>query len=218
MKKLIIIGAGGNSMDVLDTIDDINRASAKTRYDCIGFLDDDPQKAGMFYRGKTILGKVATAGQYPDASFVFTIGSPFNFWIRNQLIDRMNIARERFETVVHPTAYISPSAKLGCGTVILPNTTVASGVTLGDHLMILPHAVISHDVSIDDYTVIASSATISGNVTIGAGCYLGANCSMIGGITVGRQCLIGIGAVVIRSLEENGVYVGNPAKFLRPTA
>ncbi|MBI4674106.1 MAG: sugar O-acyltransferase, partial [Chloroflexi bacterium] len=45
-KKIIILGTGGNSVDILDTLRDVNDAQREAVYECIGFLDDDAQKWG----------------------------------------------------------------------------------------------------------------------------------------------------------------------------
>lgn len=217
MRNIIVIGAGGNSMDVLDTIEAINNSAHRACYRCIGFLDDDSAKWGTAYREAKVLGPVSEALTYKDACFVFTIGSPFNFWKRGQMIDRLGIPEDRYETLVHPSAFVSPTAKIHAGTVILSQVTIASSVTLGRHMTVLPNSAINHDDNIGDYTVIASGATVSGDVAIGRSCYIGANSSIIGGISIGNRCLVGIGAVVLDDLPSNGVYVGNPAKLLRQT-
>lgn len=41
MQKLIILGTGGNCIDILDALNDINRHSGQPVYVCIGFLDDN---------------------------------------------------------------------------------------------------------------------------------------------------------------------------------
>ena len=63
--------------------------------------------------------------------------------------------------------------------------------------------------------LITAHAEISGSVTIGENCWLGPNCSIIDHITIGNNVFIGIGAVVTKSLEENILVVGNPARKLK---
>ena len=55
-KKIIILGTGGNCIDILDTINDINKAESKALLDCVGFLDDDPDRWGMEFCGVSVLG------------------------------------------------------------------------------------------------------------------------------------------------------------------
>lgn len=214
-KKIIILGAGGNCIDILDTINDINLVVPT--YRCIGFLDDNAQSWGRESHGVKVLGPLNSAQQYQDCFFVNGIGSPANFWRKRAIIETTNIPNERFETIVHPTASVSKLARLGQGTVVFQNVTIASNVQLGTHVIVLPNSVISHDDVIGDYSCIAGGVCISGGATIGRSCYLGTNASIIGNIQIGNYCLIGMGSVVLDSVADNSVVVGNPARFLKHT-
>jgi sugar O-acyltransferase (sialic acid O-acetyltransferase NeuD family) len=217
MKKIMILGVGGNSIDILDAINDINDINKEVIYNCVGFLDDDQDNWGKVHYGVEVLGPLSGACKHSDCFFVNGIGSSCNFYMKKDIISRTQLPKEKFSTIVHPTASVSRLARLGCGTVVLQNVTIASNVSVGDHVIILPNTVVSHDSSIDDYSCIAGGVCISGGVTIGKSCYLGANSVMLNNITVEDNCLLGMGSVALNSIEENNVVVGNPAKFLRKT-
>ena len=216
-QKLIILGTGGNCIDILDTVHDINAIEAHPIFECIGFLDDDPQKWNMKIEGVPVLGPLDSAADYPDCCFVNGIGSPFNFWKKKTIISKTRMPLSRFKTVVHPTATVSKMAQLGDGVVVLQNVTITSNVKIGNHVIILPNSVISHDDVINDYTSIAGGVCISGGVVIGESSYIGTNSAILGNVTIGRDCLVGMGSVVLADVSENSVVVGNPAKFLRQT-
>jgi FlaA1/EpsC-like NDP-sugar epimerase len=55
-KKLIILGTGGNSVDILDAVHERNAHYKTPQYECIGFLDDDPQQWGKEIWGVRVLG------------------------------------------------------------------------------------------------------------------------------------------------------------------
>jgi sugar O-acyltransferase (sialic acid O-acetyltransferase NeuD family) len=214
-KRIIIFGTGGNCIDILDTLNDINTARGDSVYECAGFLDDDASKWGKEFFGARVLGPLVSAREHADCFFVNGIGSPANFYRRREIIAKADVPLERFETVIHPTASVSRLARLGRGVVVFQNATITNCATLGDHVIILPAAVVSHDDVIGAYTLIATGACVSGGVTVGEACYLGANASIIGNVTVGKHCLIGMGSVVLHDVPENSVMVGNPARFLR---
>ena len=215
MKKIIILGTGGNCVDILETIHEINRVSGTPVYECAGFLDDHKPNWKKEFSGVKVLGPLDSAPDYPDCLFVNGIGSPLNFWRKESIIARTRIPRNRFTTIIHPTASVSPTAVLGSGTVVLPLVTIASNAQIGDHVIVLPQAVVSHDDRIGDYTCIAGGACISGGVSVGRSCYLGANCSIIGNIHIGDYSMIGMGSVVLGHVAENSVMVGNPAQWKR---
>jgi sugar O-acyltransferase (sialic acid O-acetyltransferase NeuD family) len=216
-KKIIILGTGGNCIDILDTINDINSHLQVHKYECIGFLDDNKLNWGKEVYGVKVLGPLDSAGKFSDAYFVNGIGNQFNFWKKEAIISKTGLLLERFETIVHPSASISRMAKLGFGTVIFQNVTITSTVKIGHHVIILPNTVISHDDMIGDYTCITGGVCISGSVKIGKSCYLGTNSAIMEGITIGDYCLVGMGSVVLKSIPDNNVVGGNPAKFLRYT-
>jgi sugar O-acyltransferase (sialic acid O-acetyltransferase NeuD family) len=215
MNKIIILGTGGNCIDILDCIDAINATNASLNFRCVGFLDDDNSKWDRTYQRVKVLGGLARAPDFNDCFFVNGIGSPNNFWKKRAIIDKTNLELDKFLTLVHPRASIAKTAKLGAGTVVFPNVTITSNVCIGNHVIILPGSVVSHDDVIGDYTCIAGGASISGAVTIGESCYLGANCSIIGDVKIGKNSMIGMGSVVLADVPENSVVAGNPARFIR---
>lgn len=221
-KPIIILGTGGNSIDILDTINEINERSATNpfslheKYECLGFLDDNAESWGKEILGAQVLGSLSTASNY-DAFFVNGIGSPATFHKKPEIISRTGVRDGRWATIIHPTASVSKTAHIGMGTVIFQNATVTSNVVIGKHVVILPNSVISHDVHIGDYSCIAGGACISGNVKLGTKCYIGTNSTIIGNITIGDICLIGMGSVVLKDVPDNSVVAGNPARIIRPT-
>ena len=83
-KKIIILGTGGNCIDILDTIRELNAVLPSARYECIGFLDDDPEKWNTQPGGVPVLGPLVEARKHGDAFFVNGIGSPHNFWKKKE--------------------------------------------------------------------------------------------------------------------------------------
>ncbi len=116
-KKIIILGTGGNCIDILDTIREINKYSYT--YECIGFLDDDERKWGKSFYNIPVLGPLDDACNYVNSSyFVNGIGSQRNFFSKEYILNKTQIPLNSFETIIHPTASISQLSKIGIGTVI----------------------------------------------------------------------------------------------------
>lgn len=214
IKKVIIFGIGGTSIDILDVINDINESS-KTKLECIGFLDDEEEKVGEIIGNVKVLGSLNIAKDFKNTYFINGIGSPNNFFKKDEIIKKTSVSLDKFLTIIHPSATVSKTAQVGSGSVIFQNVTINSNVKIGNHIVVLPNSVISHNDSVGDYSCIASSATISGNVEIGKSCYIGANSSIKDSIKIGDYSLVGMGSVVLENVPPNSVYVGNPAKFLR---
>jgi len=214
VKKIIILGTGGNCIDILDTINEINKKEKK--YDCIGFLDDNRDKWGKEIWNVKVLGPLDTAKEHQRTCFfVNGIGSSHNYFKKEHILSKTGILLNRFENIIHPTASVSNFSHLGRGVVILQNATIASNAVIGNHVIILPNSIVNHDVIIKDYSCITSGVCISGGVKVGKSCYIGSNSSIKENIVIGDNSLIGIGSVVLSNVSDNSVMVGSPAKLLR---
>ena len=54
----------------------------------------------------------------------------------------------------------------------------------------------------------------SGKIKIGNNVYFGRNCTVLKGVTIGDNCVIGFGSLVTKSIPENSVAAGVPAKVI----
>lgn len=73
---------------------------------------------------------------------------------------------------------------------------------------------VAHGVEIGENSLIIAHAIIGGSTTIGKNVWVAPNASIINKVAVGDNVTIGIGAVVVKSVTDNLVVVGNPAKPL----
>lgn len=55
-------------------------------------------------------------------------------------------------------------------------------------------------------------------ITLGKGCWIGARSSILGGVTIGDGCVVAAGSVVTRSIPDNTLVAGVPARVKRKLA
>jgi len=211
-EDLIIIGAGGTSREIADAVADINRQDE--RWNLIGFLDDDYAKQGTKVNGLPVLGPTGTAGNYP-ARFIIGIARLGDPWRRKSIFETLGLERDRYATIIHPSASVSCHAQVGAGTAILSQTVVTANTTIGDHVLIHYNVTIAHDGVIEDYVTMAPGSLIAGFVRLSAGAYIGAGASIKNDITVNQAAVVGLGSVVIRDVPANVIVAGNPAHILK---
>jgi sugar O-acyltransferase (sialic acid O-acetyltransferase NeuD family) len=215
-EPVIILGAVGNSLSLLEALEDINDANGAALFRCEGFLDDNPELWGTRVHGVEVLGPVDSAVHHPEAFFVNGIGSPLTFRFRSGIVARTGLPTERFTVLVHPTAHVSPRARLGPGCVVLANATVPAQCALGRHVMVLANATLGHDVVVGDHTCIAAGSCVNSRAEVGASCYVSGGASVREGVRIGDGSLVNTGSAVFRDVPGNTVVSGNPARCLRP--
>lgn len=199
-KSVIIIGASGHGKVIADII-------MKSGDIVVGYLDDNI-KCGRIVGKFPVLGEISDYKKYLCHSFVIGIG---DCRLRTALAKKL--AGVSWYTAIHPTAVISDiNVKVGEGTVVMANTVLSVDTSIGMHCIINTGAIVEHDSKIQDYVHISVGVKVAGNVAIGNTTCVGIGAVVINNISICPNCMIGAGAVIIKDINEEGTYVGVPAK------
>lgn len=211
-ERLIILGTGGNAYDVLDTIDAVNRATPA--WDVVGFLDDSAQP-GSEYLGRPVLGTLADAASHVGCRFVSAIWNDRVFRTLHEVLARTRLAADRFATLVHPGAAVSPRARLGHDVVVQHGATLAGNVDVADHVWVGPGCIVGHGATLRGCSILAPGALLGGSVEVERNCYVGSGALVRPAVRLGAGSLVGMGAVVLADVTAGETVVGNPARPLR---
>lgn len=205
-KQVIIIGAGGHSKVIADSI-------IKSGDELLGFLDDNLEKKTKIIEEYEVLGKVEDSlflqKQNKDLYFIIGIG---NNYVRKGIYEKYKL---NYYTCIHPTAVIGMQVDIKEGTVIMSNVCINSNAKIGKNCIINTGSIIEHDNKIEDYVHISPNATLCGTVKIGELTHIGAGTVIRNNIQVTDNCIIGAGAVIVKNIEERGTYIGVPVKKLK---
>ena len=118
----------------------------------------------------------------------------------------------RFASFIHPNVVISEWVELGEGTVVCSGSILTCNIKIGKHAHLNLHTTIGHDCQIGDYFTTAPGVNVSGICQFGDGVYFGTNAAVKQGIKICSDVTIGMGGIVVKDINEPGVYVGNPVK------
>ena len=215
MKKLVILGGSGIGMIAASVANDLGT------YTVLGFLNDvEPvgAKIGRF-------NKIPVIGRTDDLSiylkdeeilfFVAYVGMQNEKKVYEKL-ESFKIPRERFATLIHPTAIIPKGyCHIGTGVLMAPLSQLSPDTYIDDNCILLPNSFVGHDSVLARFAHVATNGVVGANVHIGKACHIGSNATIREKITIGDFSLVGAASMVLSDVPENSIVVGNPSRILR---
>jgi acetyltransferase EpsM len=198
---VVIYGAGGHGKSVLDLLE------SSGSYKTVGFIDDGVP-SGNLVMGLRVLGdKVILSDLHKDGIrlAVNAVGGIGNVRIRQLIFRRLIEAGFGFPTVVHPTAYVEPTAKLAPGVQVFPLAYVGSEVEVGFGSIVNTGAIVSHECVLGDIVNISPGAILAGGVRVGTGALIGMGVTVNLMVKIGEGARVGNSAVVKMDVPAGGV-------------
>ena len=108
--------------------------------------------------------------------------------------------------------------KIGENCLILEDNTLQPFTEIGNNVVLWNGNHIGHHGKIDDHVFFTSHVVMSGHCHIKERAWLGVNATIRDYITIGEGCLVAMSSVVTKDTEDNGFYMGFPAKKQIKTA
>lgn len=212
MTALLILGAGGHAKVVAET------ATASGRFDRISFVDDrwreDQPQEGIL--GYPLIGPLSralaaeTLGLFSSA--IVAIGDAKT---RLHWIHELQSFGYELPALIHPTAWVSPTATVAMASVIFAHAVVQAEATIGIGSILNTGCSVDHDAKLADGVHICPGTRIAGEVTIGPRSWIGVGACVIQQIQIGSDVMVGAGAAVVSDLCDGVTAVGVPARRLR---
>jgi UDP-2-acetamido-3-amino-2,3-dideoxy-glucuronate N-acetyltransferase len=106
--------------------------------------------------------------------------------------------------------YIEQGVTLGDNVTVKNGVNIWTGVTIENNVFLGPNCVFTNDPNPRAY--IKKSVDSLVETLVRSNATIGANATIVCGVTIGRYAFIGAGAVVIRSVPDFVLVVGNPAR------
>lgn len=111
----------------------------------------------------------------------------------------------QFINVIHKSAIIEQSARIGEGNLIAAGAIIGSDAIISNNCIVNAGAIISHDCIIGDSSHIASGAVLGGNVKVGENTLIGQGVSIFKDINIGKNVVIHNGTHVFNDVPDNSV-------------
>lgn len=200
---VLVFGAGGQGRVVAETVQAQGRIVD-------GFIDDG-LAVGTLVLGLPVLGDAAWLASQPPRVVALGLGDNRR---REQVALLLESQGHTLGVFVHPTAWISPSAKLGAGTVALPRVVVHTEARVGRGVILNTGCIVEHECSVGDFAHLSPAATLGGGAIVGRRSHIGIGATLLHLARVGEDCIVGAGAVVLKELGDGLTAVGVPARPL----
>lgn len=205
---LILIGGGEHARVLAEAA-----VSRPELWRVIGFVDPQPcpeteRRLGL----RAFTSDEEALREAGSTLFVLGIGRIRSSGLRRNIVARYTAAGARWATVIHRTAWVSPTATVAPGAVVFASAVVQTGANLGAHVVVNTGAIVEHDVSVGDFTLVAPGVAVGGGTVIGPDAYLGLGCRIRDHLQIGSGVTVGMGAVVTRSVRDSATVVGVPAR------
>ena len=195
MTELRIIGAGGHGKVVADTADACGILK-------IVFLD-------QIWPRRTENGRWKIIGK-PKQSDVMMFCAVGKNDIRARMFEEYNLNNS--PVLIHPSATLSPTAKIGPGTLVVAGGIVNADTSIGRGAILNTACSVDHDCLIGNFVHISPGARLSGGVRVGDGTWIGIGAVVREGVRIGKNVVVAAGAAIVNDVEDGARVGGVPAR------
>lgn len=202
-KRIAIIGAGDLGKQIAHFI------SNDVSFEVAGFFDDFENLNSI--NGYPVFGKIKDIfSSFKKKKFdelIIGIGYK-HIQFKDDLFRKLK-TKVPFATIVHPSAWVDPSAKMGKGCVIYPGCIIDQNVKIFSNTLLNLGVIVSHDSEIGESNFLAPGVVVSGFCKTKDRVFIGSNSTIRDNIRIESDIKIGQSSNVLKDLSEKGIYFGN---------
>lgn len=209
-RRTVILCAGYRSHVVTEIL--------RLRDECevVGMLDDNSGLHSTYRNGLPILGSLSLLQELRDTgrvdSAALGLGNLLLLHRRMEIYQEARNLGIKMIDVIHPTAFVSPTAMCGPGLFLGPHAVIHTGTKLGENVTVSTGSTIDHDNEIGDHVFISAGVHTAGLVKIEPGAFIGPGAIVSNGCVIGQESVIGAGSVVTRDIPSGKLAFGVPAR------
>jgi len=203
IQRVVVLGAGRGSMQVLDLINHI------PEYKAVGIYDDTPELQNTSVDSVPVIGKIdfeKIASDYSDGRFDYIVnGIGYTCEFRKKCYDELTKRGVKYCNLIHPSVIIGGDVALGSGNIILPMCHIGPHARIGNDCFLTAQTSIEHHNIIGSHCMFGPGVKFSGSVTVGECTRFGAGIYAEPWLTIGSYCKIASGVILIKNIPDKVV-------------
>lgn len=199
--RIVVVGGGGHAKICIDILRQMNTFSI------VGIVDSG-LPLGVEVLGVPVIGIDANLLEFKKLGVqnaVNGVGAVTDHSKRGKIFRHLLELGFALPNLIHPSAVVEPSAKLGNGNHVMANATVGSAAMIGNNCIINSGTVVSHDCTLEDNVHIAPGAILAGTVHVGQDTLVGMGATVYFGVTIGSGAVINNGVNLARDIPAHSV-------------
>lgn len=211
MTEIVVVGGGGHAKAVIELM------LAIGGYSIVGMTDKDHARSQSSFLGVETLGDDRVLKRLLDRGIrhaAVGVGSIRDNHPRQRIYEQLKSMGFQLPALVHPSAWVSPSASLREGVHVMAKVLVQANVQIGENVILNTGSIVEHDCRIGSHVHVSSGACLAGEVRVGELAFIGVGARVIQTVRIGEAAVVGAGAVVLNDVEPRAVMVGVPARAL----
>ena len=202
---MVVIGAGGHALEVLDIL-------IQDNYRKNIYFYDDVNPDNVVFRGFQVFKSEIELKTVFQNNFDFCLGIG-NPKARRALYERFKAIGGELQSIISSKA-ILPQEKTSLIFDVMNLCYLGPETSIGLGTLLNTGSQIHHEVKIGQFTEISPRTLLLGKVQVGDNCSLGGNCTVLPKVKIGNNVTVGAGSVVTKDVPDGKTVVGVPARII----